>query len=195
MVAGITDYHKKFNEHGESPKALQWQNYKSSAERYRELVADLDIRGKSVLDAGCGMGDILPYIYANAPDFEYLGVDIIEDFIEIARKRYLGHEFRVLDALKEEFGQKFDIVLSCGILNSNIDNWLEERQQRIQKLYSLANEAFAFNMAGSFQPKPGGKRVAEADTKEIINFCAGLTSKVILKTHYHPKDFTIVMFK
>lgn len=191
----LKGYKKTFHKSGESPKALQWQDYRSAAIRYRQLLQDVDVEGRSILDIGCGMGDLLPYIYAKSDNFNYLGVDVIEKFIEVAKKRYLGHDFRVLNPFTKDLEQTFDVVVACGALNAPKTGWLENRQQKIKRLYELANQAVAFNMAGSFEPGASGDRVAQADVRQILEFCTKLTPKVILKTHYHPKDFTIVMFK
>lgn len=188
-------YQAAFEQHGESPKALQWTSYKSAAARYRQLINDLELNNKSILDAGCGMGDLLPYIYARAANFQYLGVDVTSEFIDIAKKRYNGHEFQVADPFSDEFTGRFDVIVSSGVLNANKPNWLEERKQKIQKLYEVADEVLAFNMAGSLAPLPEGKKVAYARAHDILNFCIGLTPKIIFKSHYHHKDFTIVMFK
>lgn len=174
---------------------MQWANYKAAAARYRQLVSDLNLESKTILDAGCGMGDLLPYIYAQAHDFTYLGVDVTPEFIAIARKRYDGEEFQVANPFDEDFTQKFDIVISSGVMNSASSNWLEERQHMIMKLFTLANEALVFNMAGGFEPRKNTAKVAYADPHAIVAFCRTLTPKVILKAHYHPKDFTVVLFK
>lgn len=195
MTDKESSYQNSFNRHGEGSKALQWKNYRSAALRYRQLLSDVELEGKSILDAGCGMGDLLPHIYAKADNFQYLGVDIVPEFIDIAKKRYHGHEFRVADPFSNEFTERFDIVVSSGVLNSNRPNWLEERKQKIQKLYEVTDEALAFNMSGSFALLPQGKKVAYANARDILNFCTGLTPKIIFKSHYHPKDFTIIMFK
>lgn len=189
------NYLRAFSEHGESPKSLKWISYKSVAKRYRQLVRDLNFENKTILDAGCGMGDLLPFIYAKSSNFDYLGVDIIPEFIDIAKKRYEGNAFKVADVFGKDFNQKFDVIVSSGIMNHNISDWLEVRKKMIVKLFDLANEVLAFNMAGALNPIPSDQKIAYANAKEILDFCATLTPKLILKTHYHPKDFTVVMFK
>jgi len=63
-------YKRGFEKHGESPKALHWVNYASQARRFKHLVAGLDFENKTMLDAGCGMCDILPFIYTRADVFD-----------------------------------------------------------------------------------------------------------------------------
>lgn len=191
----LKGYRKTFNSYGESPKALQWLNYKSAALRYRQLVTELELENRTILDIGCGMGDLLPYLYAKSANFSYLGLDITPEFIEVAKKRYEGHDFKVFDPFTEDIGETFDIVVLSGAMNANKPNWLDSRKQKIKRLYELANQAVAFNMAGALIHIEPEQRVAYADAQEILGFCAKLTTKIILKTHYHPQDFTVVLFK
>lgn len=188
------DYDKSFDEHGESPKALLWANYKVPAIRFKELATDLPIDGKTILDVGCGMGDLLPFLYSKSTNFRYQGMDINEEFIKIAQKRYEGHDFKVADPLTEDVG-RFDIVICSGMLNGNVDNWMEKRQAAIARLFSLANEALAFNMAGGFQKITDTPITAFADADKIMSYCVELTPRVILRAHYSGRGFTILMFK
>ena len=188
------DYTDSLKQYGPGPKALLWWDYRSMAIRFRELVKDVPVEGKTILDAGCGMGDLLPFLYAKAPDFKYLGVDRSQDFIDIARKRYEGHEFRVGDPFKDRLGM-YDVVLSSGVMNGNVDGWLKKRKKMIANLFDQTGEVLAFNMAGGLKPIADDSLIAYADAQEIFDFCKTLTSRVVLRDHYLQKDFTIVMFK
>jgi trans-aconitate methyltransferase len=188
------DYDKSLKQYGEGPQALLWWDYRSMAIRFRELVKDVPLDGKTVLDAGCGMGDLLPFLYAKSSNFKYLGVDQSQDFVNIAKRRYEGHSFKVGDAFSESFG-KFDVVLSSGVMNGNYDNWLANRKKMIASLFNQANQVLAFNMAGALRPIPHDTLIAYADAQQIFEYCKTLSSRVILRTEYLQKDFTIVMFK
>jgi len=188
-------YREAYERHGESPKSLQWWDYPSLASRYKQLVADLDIKDKTILDAGCGMGDALPFLYMKADNFSYLGLDTNPDFIKIAKKRYDGHRFELGDPFFGKIKGKFDIVISSGVMNAHTKDWMSERRQMIKSLFGLTGEVLAFNMAGSFTPEDNDKVIAYADTQVVLDYCLSLTSRVILRHHYNKSDFTIVMFK
>ncbi len=187
-------YQETLQKHGESPQALQWADYRAAAIRYRALVQDLALEGKSVLDAGCGMGDLLPYLYAHAASFDYLGIDITPSFIAIARKRYAGHSFEVGNPFDGSIaGNSFDVVISCGVLNANTGGWLAERKRMIAALFNIARETLVFNMAGGTDMVESTRKVAYADAAQLEAFCKTLSPDVTLRTGYHPKDFTIVI--
>jgi SAM-dependent methyltransferase len=188
------DYEKSLKQYGASPKALLWWDYRSMAVRFRELVEDVPLDSKSILDAGCGMGDLLPYLYAKSANFKYLGVDKNKGFIDIARKRYEGHEFRYGNAFAEKIGT-FDVVISSGVMNGNTQDWLVKRKQMIKDLWKQAGQVLAFNMAGGLRPIQHDSLIAYADAQEIFEYCKTLSPRVILRCQYLDNDFTIVMFK
>jgi len=188
------DYDKSLTQFGPGPKALLWWDYKSMAIRFRELVRNVPVEGKSILDAGCGMGDLLPFLYAQSPNFDYLGVDRKKEFVEIAKQRYAGHEFKTADPFKRPVGM-FDVVLSSGVMNGNTKNWMQKRKQMISALFDQTGEVLAFNMAGGLKTIPSDSLIAYADAREILDYCKKLTKRVHLNTQYLYNDFTITMFK
>lgn len=189
-------YQKAFKKHGVHPKALRWASAKSAGLRLKELVADLDFEGKSVLDVGCGFGDIIPYLSRKAKKFDFTGVDMVPEFIQAAQKKYPKYRFVLRDYFSQPMKEKFDIIISSGALNSNFQNPYRFRKKAIRTLFNHAREAISFNMAGS-HPQPRNKkasRVYYTDSLTILKYCLSLSPKLIFRHHYHRKDFTIVLF-
>jgi ubiquinone biosynthesis O-methyltransferase len=87
----------------------------------RRLILDLigDVRGKTILDVGCGDGDLA--IELSKRGATVSGIDISESMIETARTRAAGEEvsidFRVAAAQQIPFpAEQFDIVAAVTIL-------------------------------------------------------------------------------
>jgi hypothetical protein len=72
---------------------------------------------------------------------------------------------------------------------------MEKRKKAIASLFEIADEALAFNMSGSVKPIPNTPITAFAGLQEVLAFCTTLTSRVILRSHYSGRGFTIIMFK
>lgn len=200
-------YQKSFKKYGVDARALQWVSKQAQEKRFRELIEDVDFRGKNVLDIGCGFGDIIPFIKAKARTFDYTGVDLVPEFIGVARERYPNHKFLIANYFNNPLMSKretqallmtkFDIVITSGTLNANIKNAIEIRKKAIKVMWDHAKEAIAFNMAGG-HPQPEnkkGNRVYYADLNKIVDFCKTLTTKIIIRKDYSSNDFTVVMFK
>lgn len=193
----IRSYQRTFQKYGLDARALQYRSEKSAKLRYRELTADLDFEGKTILDIGCGFADIIPLIKKQAKKFEYTGVDMVPEFIEVVKGKYPEYKFYVRDYFYNPMKSTFDIIITSGTLNSNIKNAQDFRKRAIKIMFMHTKEAVAFNMAGG-NPQPKNKRsykVYYVDSMKIIKFCLSLTSKLIIRHHYHSKDFTVVMYK
>lgn len=72
--------------------------------------------GYSVLDIGCGFGNLLEYLPKN---ISYLGVDINQNYINHAKKRY-GSKGKFICADVTKQGSKyrrFDAIFICSLLH------------------------------------------------------------------------------
>ena len=191
-------YQKAFQQYGVSPKALQWKSNKSINLRFKQMLSNLDFRNKSVLDIGCGFGFLIPYIEKQTNKFEYLGVDIVPEFIKEARKLYSGHEFMICDYFTYPLKEQFDIIVASGILNSNLgEESTKDRINFIKKTFDCCKTALAFNMAGdSPQPKNSpNNKVYYANSSEVLSYCFSLTKKLVFTRRYLTHDFTLILFK
>lgn len=197
LARKVRGYQKGLQKYGPEARALQWRSKEAAELRYEQLIADIDFEGKSVLDVGCGFGDIIPFISSKSRKFKYTGVDIVPEFIRVAKKRYSGNQFLIRDYFGDPLEGVFDIIVSSGTLNVNLQNALLYRKKAIKAMFEHANEIIGFNMAGGY-PQPENKkinRVYFADSLKILEYCLGLTNKLIFRHHYRKKDFTMVMFK
>jgi len=88
--------------------------------RARKLFVKNNIKAKSghkILDIGCGPGDILDFL----PDVDYTGVDVDENYIIQAKKKY-GHRGTFIcqgidNALDLDLDQSYDLVICAGVLH------------------------------------------------------------------------------
>lgn len=197
LIRKVKGYQKSLQKYGPGLRALQWRSKEAAELRYQQLTADIDFAGKSVLDVGCGFGDIIPFILKKSKKFEYTGVDIVPEFIKLAQKKYPKHQFFIRDYFGNPMDDVFDIIISSGTLNFKIQDALSYRKQAIKVMFDDAKEIVAFNMAGGHPQTENKKtnRVYFVDSLKILEYCFTLTSKLIFRHHYRRKDFTVVMFK
>jgi 2-polyprenyl-3-methyl-5-hydroxy-6-metoxy-1,4-benzoquinol methylase len=94
---------------------------------YQEKFMDLELyndsydyfcnnlaHGATVLDAGCGPGNISSYLLKKRSDLSLTGIDYAENMIELARKNNPGARYFKLDVRNaNRLDQKFDGII-CG---------------------------------------------------------------------------------
>ena len=75
----------------------------------------------SIIDVGCGFGDLYDFLEKNGYDvISYLGIDINDNFIEECKNKYSNSiQFIESDSIPKE--NSADIVFACGIFNAKID--------------------------------------------------------------------------
>lgn len=190
-------YQEKFKKHGVDPRTLLWKGKGAAHQRFRQFWAEIDFSGKSVLDVGCGFGEFAKFLDKRYQNITYTGVDIVPEFIEEAKKTFPHHTFYTRDFFNEPLDETFDVVLASGVLNSNVANNMEYRKKAIKAMFAHTKKVLAFNMLGS-HPQPQNDKdsnVWYSDSVEVLEYCMSLTRRVILRHHYHPKDFTIFMYR
>lgn len=195
----IKHYKKRFAKYGVDPKSLSWGTKGAAHQRFRQMWAEIDFNNKSVLDVGCGFGEMAKFLKKRYTAVKYSGIDIVEEFIEEARINFPEYEFLCQDYFNNPLSEKFDIVLASGTLNSDLGSDEENmsfRKKAIKTMFENTKEVLVFNMLGAHPaPEAGeGSNVWYADTLEILDYCMSLTRRVILRASYHPRDFTIFMY-
>jgi SAM-dependent methyltransferase len=189
-------YQKRFAKYGVSPKSLYWKGRGAAHQRFRQFWAEIDFNNKSVLDVGCGFGEFGKFLVKRYKNVSYTGIDIVPEFINEAKKNLPDLNFDVCDYLTNPTSQKYDVVIASGILNSNVENNLEYRKKAISTLFKMTGKVLAFNMLGMYPIPKNDPSINTwyADSLEILKFCLSLTRRVIFRTNYNPKDFTIFMY-
>lgn len=95
--------------------------------RYVELPMfqrlGLDVKDKDILEIGCGNG-YGGYLLNQLGPKSYIGLDVMEEQIEIARRNYPQHKFLVQDAadLGQFTDRSMDVVVIFGVLH-HIPEW------------------------------------------------------------------------
>jgi len=189
-------YQEKFNEYGVDPRSLLWKGKGAAHQRFRQFWAEIDFSNKSVLDIGCGFGEFAKFLDKRYENVTYTGVDIVPEFIEEAKKNFPHHTFYCQDFFNEPLTTSFDVIIASGVLNSNVSDNMEYRQKAIKAMFEHTKGVLAFNTLGS-HPQPENEKESNvwySDSLEILKYCMSLTRRVILRHHYHPKDYTVFLY-
>ncbi len=182
-----TFYKDRLKQYGDSTLALGWGNKKSQEVRFKVLSEIGEVDGKSILDVGCGTGDL--YNYLKDRRIKYTGTDITPEFINIAKEKY--HFARFLDRIPDEI---FDYVFESGIFNLPDENWDEMMVDTLMDMWEHCRLGMAVNFLSSYAiNKTAG--IKYTDPLEILKFIPLLTPKFILRHDYKENDFTIYCYR
>src|SRR5690349_5346492 len=71
-----------------------WSSASSQRARFDSLIRSSRFSGGSVVDYGCGTGDLYQFLSETGLRFSYIGLDVNPGMLAIARKKH-GDYFRV----------------------------------------------------------------------------------------------------
>lgn len=81
---------------------------------YDTFFDQVNIRNATILDIGCGPGNITKYFLNKRPDFRIEGIDISPNMIELAKANNPTAGFKVMDCREiDKLQSKFDGII-CG---------------------------------------------------------------------------------
>ncbi len=187
-------------QHGDSPKAAQWRGSHSQERRFQILFEVGDLRTARILDFGCGTGAMYASLRRQL-DFagEYVGCDISEGMLKIARAKFPGVRFETVDIFADPPPETFDYVFASGTFNNDHADAWEFLLAAVPRLFARARVALAFNALSA----DARRRVAEliyVDPVELYEFARReVTPFVALRHDYRiedeaePEDFTLYL--
>jgi len=114
----IERYRERLERLGVCKETLGWNKGKQDI-RYGSLIGHLPNAISSLVDVGCGFADGVEYIKEKHPNINYLGIDIVPEFIEYAKLRYPEYQFQCDDFDKITFDFHVDAIIASGIFNYN----------------------------------------------------------------------------
>ncbi|OGQ08984.1 MAG: hypothetical protein A3G32_09070 [Deltaproteobacteria bacterium RIFCSPLOWO2_12_FULL_40_28] len=182
-------YKNRFQDFGPTHQALHWSSVEAQEQRFHVFHEGLIWKGKSkVLDVGCGLGDYYGYLLRKKVQLDYLGIDIVEEFINHNKKKYPRARFECQDLLSNPLTEHFDYIFCCGLFAFGNPHFFKEM---ITTLFALANKTLVFNIflvpiQDFFFLPP----------KEALHFCESLgAAHVRMVDGYAEGDYTVFIDK
>lgn len=189
----IENYRELFFKHGEGPEVGQWSE-EGQRFRFEKLSEISDLSDRKILDLGCGLGDLYPFLKHKYGRIEYTGIDIVPEIITRAQEIHSDARFFCRDVLTEGIGEMFDFVVISGMFN----NPIPDGSAFLRKMSALAFEHCEIGLAFNFISNHVNFRDKEMqyhDPVEIFGHCLELTTKVSIHHHYNRCDVAVFAYR
>lgn len=175
-------------QHRNGGAAVGWGTNQNQQVRFRKLLELADIRDASVLDAGCGLGELAELLPATC---RYKGIDVLPEMVAMGLQRHPHLDLEVGDISEGKW--KVDYVLGSGIFSFASDDILF---QGIKSMWEAASKGVAFNVMSEWSfGSPRGKNEYFADPLKVLAYCQQFTRALRLDHGYMPHDFTVFMYR
>lgn len=146
----------------------------------------------SVLDVGCGQGDLYAFLYARGFSGQYTGVDLSPELITSARECFPAANFILGDVLQADL-DAHDFVLASGLFDYRTSDSSTRLRATLRRMFDLARLGVAWNMFAVALPDRSD--LYHEPLGDLLAFCDELTPHLTLRRDYDPCHFTMYLYK
>jgi len=177
----------------DSVRALGWVSEASQTSRFEVIAKAADFNDSSVLDLGCGTGDLKAFLDARFSGMSYLGIEQVPEFVAQARSRYAvdTHALFELGDFNTMIFPRIDHVVACGSLSYRSSN-PQHVYSAIAKMFVSAAQTVVFSVLDE-RHFPEHPLLVGHPIDEIVAFCRKLSSSVNLVRGDVANAVTVVM--
>jgi len=189
------NYDELVNKYGDSPLSLGWGLKDRRELRFKVLTERWNLRNSSILDLGCGFGDLLGFMKASGLEVDYTGFDTSCNALEIARAKHPSGRYELFDISNlEEEERHFDYIFASGIFNDKRAEPNHFVRSVFGQAYRLANRGFSVN----FLSTTASLRYEESEYTApslIARICEENNMRFEINHFYMPFEFTVHVSK
>ena len=186
-------YESRISPLRENYDILDWSDPASQQMRFQILVENVELAGRTLLDVGCGLGDLWAFLKGREIEVDYTGVDIAEKIVALARSQHPEARFECVDIFSENpFGEKrFDAVFCSGLFNLDLGNNREFLPVALRRLLELSRRFVVFNLLHS-RARQKREHCVYYEPDHVTAMLRQLPCEARLLDDYLPGDFTVV---
>ena len=191
--AAILHFHRhRIATHGDDVMALGWRNADSQHKRFEVIASLADFSGRTVLDVGCGRGDLKAFLDARFADVAYIGIDQMPEFIADANARYAnGSPCRFYQAdFSEVTFPRVDYVIASGALayRTGDTGFVFDM---IERFYASCERAVIFNFLDASRFPHDHPLLQGHDCDAVIAHCRRILPDVEVVRGYLDDDVAV----
>lgn len=162
--------------------------------RFEAFLQHHDLRGCSVLDVGCGVGDFYGHLEARGVGARYHGIDLSPEMVERAKQRFPEGRFEAADVTALPPQPAYDFTVAFAIHNVKVDNGRAILERVMRQQFALARTAACVSvLTDRYQGFASHLQAWRAE--EILTLALSISPNVALRHDYLPNDFSVILYR
>ena len=191
-------YSESFLINGDSPNAVQWPKGRQK-ERFDALCKNINtVNNFSIVDFGCGLAHLKDYLDSKKLSCNYIGVDIVSEFLEANKLKHSNSKFFSPTELLEN-NESYDYIVASGTFSILYES---DREKHKDYVLSLLKDLFKKSkqyLSGNFMTDQVDfiqETAFHINPMELYYYCSkNLSKRITLDQSYMPYEFTITVWK
>jgi cyclopropane fatty-acyl-phospholipid synthase-like methyltransferase len=164
--------------------------------RFEAFILNHELGGKSILDLGCGVGDLWEHLCKRGIECEYFGMDLSPEMVRRCQERFPGIAFESANVLEWKHGRQFDYVVSFGIHNNvRLENGRQILQAVTARQFELCRIGAHVSLLTDRYPPGFASHMQPWNAEDILKLALEITPYVVLRHDYLPNDFSVTLYR
>lgn len=193
----IRDFYPEYYKNKKNDSGIVgWSSKKDQYKRF-EILLNAGVKdGDTVLDFGCGLAGLYEYMLEKYDNFNYIGVDVNDEFIKTCKKKYPDVKFKTIKDISDiKYSYDWFIASGAFTVYTPIKNMLETIKIAVKQ----AKSGVAVNfLESSYAKNSDLMAIRGYDKKELYKTFMKIFDKthtIKLVDNYIKNDFTIYIVK
>lgn len=162
--------------------------------RFEAFVLFHDLNHKSILDVGCGVGDLWEHLVRREIVCDYLGVDISQEMVNRSQERFPSAHFECHNILEWEPPHSFDYVAAIAIHNVKIRGGRELLEAMTRRQFQLCRVATYLSLLTN-RYQGFADHIQAWPPEEVLAMALSITPYVVIRHDYLPNDFGVTLYR
>lgn len=167
-------------------------------QRVRHAVHACALRGPRplVLDIGCGLGDFYRFLVETNRPCNFVGYDIVPEYVEACRQGFPEARFERRNVLEEGIEGSFDSVVMSQVLNNRYahSNNLEVMKEAIRLAFEHAQVSVSIDMMSTYAEYTIPE-LFYYNPEAMFRYAKSLARRVVIRHDYRCAEFTIQLYR
>ena len=189
----IQEYNDRLKKFGHDPRSLGWSKGRQPI-RFKILTEIGDLNNCSILDIGCGFGDLYDFLKGQGLRINYTGYDINPNFIAIAKETHPDVHFEIKDIQENDVKESFDWIICSGLFEFNIPEVNTFVENMLRTMHKISKKGVAVDFISDYVDHKNPSAF-HANPETVFSICKSISKRVSLRHDYMPYEFCIYLYK
>jgi SAM-dependent methyltransferase len=186
-------YEARHAEFGYDPKTLGWTKGRHKL-RYEMLLSSWPAGTRSVLDIGCGFGDMAQYCQESGrAAWRYTGIDIVPALIDEGKRLRPDVDLRLHDIDSEGVPDGYDVIVASGVFSHR----LKDNMAFVARAFDLFANSAKIGFSANFMSPAADVRYDHLfypDPGEVFDLARRHSRRIAIRHDYMPFEYTVQVF-
>ena len=195
-----TKYDDLVEKHGVNISALHENGCRYEREhqriKFQHVLKHLDF-DESLLDIGCGLGDLAQFCRGEGWKGKYTGIDISSGMVQNTRSRLNTKNIFQLDVLEEPYDGRHDVVASISTLQQKplYMDGIDYLEKMISKMLAICAKCVIFDVFSTKFADHENPDNIYINPSIFLERLYTFSNNLILYNNYNPYQLMVVLYK